>query len=1309
MMVLMVNLLRKMAKFKTYSAAILFHNEDTEAIHPRFVVRNTISICLAFSIGWLGIWNVMPSYSSYAASTIAVIVYTYTGATSTVTLRRLSGVVLGKVAGSILQLGLAVKHVAYVMAFATAMWLVVAMTFFQYLHAPADLASVYGLTAAYAAASMIPSNGVLREITQNTQTSIDNLDSAFPARTAFVKDLDALKALLPHAAAEPVYWSKPFELELFTQLEACLRRVAEHMLMLSWLTKLAGQAVLPMKSWSQLHRCWHAHVSRSWSEICGICRGMAEPRRDGDERLQEILKELAANLYTLQVANKVNLRVPNLKLPKVPGAGLRRLLHKVVHEGLDADSPLLRRDRAAERESAEPADETSQAAEADAAEAIPDSAALEGCIAAARAEALELETAETLPHESPLCAIDMASQLMRGSLEDSPFNMGIWGRRRVVAPPELPPAAKRRKVNASSLRRITAADESDDIVEVAESVPPSDDVEVVEAPKSDKKTIAVKSAPKRPKKASVEAEVVEVGEKEVKKVTTDEDFWRVQIEAIYRRRNPHRLAQVASLMEKHKGKELILYQQVCQRYDLNPKKFYADPKSWESEDKDVKDDDDAPEVSQSGVPSSKGLIDASAPPSSGKPVFGASGSAALFGKEASSGSSLLFDIPPAPTDPDKKINIFASGTQAEKRFATADSGSPFGSENSSSLFASSGASSGGLFSLAPAGEPSEDMRPSEFDPKPAFPPTPLFGSSETTDVLSVPNLFGSDPGSKEVKSSTTPGSGFGGIFDQSKGPGQFGADATFGRQISALSDPFVLAKRKIVRGRRSVVSSVKREEAPIAEFPPQPPPGGLFQTDISGGFPPQPPAELLAVSTPLETSKAPEPQKAEKEETKEGPTPGAGAADTGEGDEAPVKIDNQVDFWRVQIEAIYRRRNPIKLKEVSSLMEKHKGQEVILFKKVCKRYDLDPSKIYTQGKEFKDDPDDEGAASAAASAPIASASAPIASIFGDSTATSGGSIFGAATGGSSLFTSAGGTGSLFGASSGGSLFGSGTKDLFGGTSSSSSLGSSIFGTTSSSSAGKSLFGSASSSSFGDSGAFAPGKSLFDGSGNSASKIFEGGNLFAGGSSNLFGSGSGSSTGSLFGAPSASSSSGSSSGSIFGAPGAPPPSTGSIFCGSAERSASGSPFGGDAAALFGSSAAVFGLLMKVLLLFLFVAKAEYFGGSQPSDPVAVVAYLPEWRYEGANWETISEHTTHLLLFSLEMTAKGKIVALDRFPRKELYEQVRQATRKHGTALMICLGPSGPEAAGFFFELLPVAICAATPTCKHTPNNIKELPS
>jgi len=81
-----------------------------------------------------------------------------------------------------------------------------------------------------------------------------------------------------------------------------------------------------------------------------------------------------------------------------------------------------------------------------------------------------------------------------------------------------------------------------------------------------------------------------------------------------------------------------------------------------------------------------------------------------------------------------------------------------------------------------------------------------------------------------------------------------------------------------------------------------------------------------------------------------------------------------------------------------------------------------------------------------------------------------------------------------------------------------------------------------------------------------------------------------------------------------------------------------------------------------------------------DPVAVVAYLPEWRYEGANWETISEHVTHLLLFSMEMSPEGKITARDRFPRSELLSQAREATRKHGTELMICFGGNG-RSAGF----------------------------
>ena len=39
------------------------------------------------------------------------------------------------------------------------------------------------------------------------------------------------------------------------------------------------------------------------------------------------------------------------------------------------------------------------------------------------------------------------------------------------------------------------------------------------------------------------------------------------------------------------------------------------------------------------------------------------------------------------------------------------------------------------------------------------------------------------------------------------------------------------------------------------------------------------------------------------------------------------------------------------------------------------------------------------------------------------------------------------------------------------------------------------------------------------------------------------------------------------------------------------------------------------------------------------PFQVAAYLPEWRYEGANWVTICETVTHLILFSIEVGPTG----------------------------------------------------------------------
>merc|ERR1719383_1140172 len=76
-------------------------------------------------------------------------------------------------------------------------------------------------------------------------------------------------------------------------------------------------------------------------------------------------------------------------------------------------------------------------------------------------------------------------------------------------------------------------------------------------------------------------------------VKTSEDFWMVQVQAVYRKRNPKKLDTVPKLMEKYKGNEKQLYVKVCKTYDLNPSKLYANADAWADEDKDVKDEESA--------------------------------------------------------------------------------------------------------------------------------------------------------------------------------------------------------------------------------------------------------------------------------------------------------------------------------------------------------------------------------------------------------------------------------------------------------------------------------------------------------------------------------------------------------------------------------------------------------------------------------------------------------------------------------------------------------------------------------------------
>ena len=90
----------------------------------------------------------------------------------------------------------------------------------------------------------------------------------------------------------------------------------------------------------------------------------------------------------------------------------------------------------------------------------------------------------------------------------------------------------------------------------------------------------------------------------------------------------------------------------------------------------------------------------------------------------------------------------------------------------------------------------------------------------------------------------------------------------------------------------------------------------------------------------------------------------------------------------------------------------------------------------------------------------------------------------------------------------------------------------------------------------------------------------------------------------------------------------------------------------------------------------VVSAEEGGvAASPPSAFAVASYVPEWRYEGTNWETLCETVTHLILFSLEVTPDGGIAAWDRIPRAPLLQQAKVASKRTGTKLLICFGGNG----------------------------------
>jgi len=147
------------SKPPTFAAVLGYMNNwqpEQDRTHPRFVLRNTVSITLAFFMGFVGVGDILPAYTFMPAGVIAVIIYKYAGASQRMSLDRLTGVVLGKVLGTLILLAFAVKKPVYCGLYAIAMYKLIKSIFYGYVADVSGSAFVACLTVGYAGSAMVP-------------------------------------------------------------------------------------------------------------------------------------------------------------------------------------------------------------------------------------------------------------------------------------------------------------------------------------------------------------------------------------------------------------------------------------------------------------------------------------------------------------------------------------------------------------------------------------------------------------------------------------------------------------------------------------------------------------------------------------------------------------------------------------------------------------------------------------------------------------------------------------------------------------------------------------------------------------------------------------------------------------------------------------------------------------------------------------------------------------------------------------------------------------------------------------------------
>lgn len=283
-------------------------------------------------------------------------------------MKRICGVVLGKVLGTIVLLWFGVQAWYSALMYAASMWVIVSFNFFQYLHADTDTSYVACLTAAYAAQGMIPSGTIFRKPTDQTlnqvaisifnvvtemivgvaiMSAVDLILSSRATKqarqrlgrtllrtkrfvgatlqghheckqmyVAYKEDLDSLLQVIPYAAAEPMYWREPFKVTLYHSLEGHLRNIGSYALVLSCALRLfEKEKGSEESSDGDTHSLQSVCKSQlplflreTWvklSEVEELVVSVARDSREDTVAYAELRQRMEENLYTVKAAKYI--------------------------------------------------------------------------------------------------------------------------------------------------------------------------------------------------------------------------------------------------------------------------------------------------------------------------------------------------------------------------------------------------------------------------------------------------------------------------------------------------------------------------------------------------------------------------------------------------------------------------------------------------------------------------------------------------------------------------------------------------------------------------------------------------------------------------------------------------------------------------------------------------------------------------------------------------------------------------------------------------------------------------------------------